>query len=86
MKAILNAQCCTAFHELIDGAKTTEEAWERVAADHVAGSERRKAYHCGCKLLDTDKGDHLVAHWGSGVWIIKEGKPDCIAWDYDSSG
>lgn len=81
MKAILNEQCCSGFSERIKPAKTTEEAWAIEEAHHATKESR----HCFCKLLDTDKGDAIVARWGTGVYVIEDGVPSCIAYNYDSS-
>lgn len=85
MKAIRNSQMCSGFHRRIKEAKTIEAAWEAELVDHATGSDYRQKFNCGCKLLDTDKGDTLTAHWGSGVYVVKDGVSECVAEYYDSS-
>jgi hypothetical protein len=85
MKAIRNSQMCSGFHERAKKAMTTEEAWAAEVVDHETGSDYRRDFLCGCRLLDTDKGDSLSAPWGSGVFTINGGVLECVSYGYDSS-
>jgi hypothetical protein len=84
MIAIRNEQMCSGFLERISKAPTTEAAWT-LEQEYHAKSEHKKDFKCGCRLLDEEKGDSLDADWGSGIWVVENGAPKVIAWNYDSS-